>query len=349
MEDDPEACFIQLEDCGHIIEHSAMDTYMGMDDNQQADNSQEVVIKLKECPKCRTPIRKNLRYGTHINKRLAEIEMVKAKINGDQDDLKEHRIALLRQWKESLSTYECIRDKAYLSIGASLKVDSPLTADDLWSLENRMDFHQRIAKLQKFQMEKILLTPSFGLQEDFEEFKRWLNYYHHKLTGQQVFDLQQELQRITLKTELHIRCDEAQRRGQSDKIKSEVAAMKEVLAKIGQFSEQDEARVKGMMKELNQKFPHTGLMISEEERKMIVSAMKLRQGHWYKCPNGHVYVITECGGAMVSRRCPDCDAVIGGASHRLASGNQVASEMDGAQHAAWSEQNNLLNFGEFND
>ena len=63
-----------------------------------------------------------------------------------------------------------------------------------------------------------------------------------------------------------------------------------------------------------------------------------------KCPNGHVYINAECGGAMESRRCPDCDATIGGQSHALASGNQVASEMDGAQHAAWSEGNNLLNF-----
>lgn len=101
------------------------------------------------------------------------------------------------------------------------------------------------------------------------------------------------------------------------------------------------------MKNLDKKVPPSGLMISEEERKMIVSAMMMRKGHWYKCPNGHVYVIGECGGAMESRKCPDCDAVIGGGSHRLASGNQVASEMDGAQHAAWSEHNNLLNFEEF--
>ncbi|XP_074552411.1 NFX1-type zinc finger-containing protein 1 [Halichoeres trimaculatus] len=347
MEDDPEACFIQLEDCGHIIEYSAMDTYMEMDDNQQADNREEVVIKLKECPKCRAPIRKNLRYGSHINKRLAEIEMVKAKINGDQADLKAHREALLKQWKENLPPCDSVRDKGYLNIGALLGRDG-LTANDLWSLEHRMDFHQRIVKLKKFQMEKILFAGSIALLVDIEEFTSWLHGIHQKLTEQQVLDLQRELQRITLKTELYVRYDKAQERGLSDKIKKEVAAMKEVLEKTGQFSEQDEDRVKEMMKELNRKFPLTGLMISEEERKMIVSAMKMRQGHWYKCPNGHVYIITECGGAMESRRCPDCDAVIGGARHTLANGNQVASEMDGAQHAAWSEHNNLLNFGEFN-
>lgn len=111
----------------------------------------------------------------------------------------------------------------------------------------------------------------------------------------------------------------------------------------GQFTEQDQVRVKEAMKEVDDKLPHTGLGITEEEREMIVSAINMRPGHWYKCPNGHIYLITECGGAMESRRCPDCNATIGGASHRLESGNQVASEMDGSQHPAWSETNNLLN------
>ena len=37
-------------------------------------------------------------------------------------------------------------------------------------------------------------------------------------------------------------------------------------------------------------------------------------------------------------------AVIGGANHQLEEGNELAPEMDGASHAAWSEQANLLNY-----
>ncbi|CAJ1050338.1 NFX1-type zinc finger-containing protein 1 isoform X2 [Xyrichtys novacula] len=347
-EDDPEASFIQLEDCGHIIEYTAMDTYMGMDVDQQADDREKVVIKLKECPKCKTPIRKNLRYGSHINSSLAEIEMVKVKINGDQADLTEHRLMLKNQWVVNYPNCKVLDEKACMYIAACLEKDN-LTVNDLSVLENKMDFLQRIAKLMKFQKEILPITESYKLKKRMEEFVSFLNHRQQRFTEQQVFDLQRELRRLTLLTELRIRYSQAQARGQSGKIKSEVVAMKAALKKSGQFTEQDEDRVKKMMKELDTKVPATGLMISEEERKMIVSAMKMRQGHWYKCPNGHVYIITECGGAMESRRCPDCDAVIGGASHRLASGNQVASEMDGAQHAAWSEQNNLLNFGEFNN
>lgn len=47
---------------------------------------------------------------------------------------------------------------------------------------------------------------------------------------------------------------------------------------------------------------------------------------------------------MIESRCPDCNETIGGASHRLRSDNQVAGEMDGATHSAWSEQANMENY-----
>ncbi|OQR83744.1 hypothetical protein ACHHYP_14331 [Achlya hypogyna] len=47
-------------------------------------------------------------------------------------------------------------------------------------------------------------------------------------------------------------------------------------------------------------------------------------GHWYSCPNGHPYVITECGGAMQVAACPECGAAIGGSNHSLLGTNQTA-------------------------
>lgn len=39
---------------------------------------------------------------------------------------------------------------------------------------------------------------------------------------------------------------------------------------------------------------------------VIIKAVGLERGAWNKCPNGHLYVIGECGGAMQHSRCPDC-------------------------------------------
>ncbi|KAG7494034.1 NFX1-type zinc finger-containing protein 1 [Solea senegalensis] len=338
-EDDPEAHFIQLEDCGHIFEYTAMDKFMGMDDNKVA-TEEEVAIKLKECPKCRTPVRKNLRYGAHINHSLAEIELVKMKINGNAKDTEKHREALNQQWEERLATSRSLQQ--YKDISDMLEKPR-LTAKDLWVLEHKMAFLTRVTELIE-KTENMSENQSSMFTMDAEQFVIWLYYHNQHFTEQQVYDLERQLQRLTFLAELNIRCHEAEKRGQGRTMQLEVQTMRKVLQQLGQFTEQDERRVKETMKELNKKLPLPGLGICDEERKMIISAMKVRAGHWYKCPNGHVYLITECGGAMESRQCPDCDATIGGASHRLADGNQVASEMDGALHPAWSEANNLLNF-----
>ena len=44
---------------------------------------------------------------------------------------------------------------------------------------------------------------------------------------------------------------------------------------------------------------------------------------WYKCPNGHLYVVGECGGPMQEGRCPECWLQIGGRNHNPANRNQA--------------------------
>lgn len=58
--------------------------------------------------------------------------------------------------------------------------------------------------------------------------------------------------------------------------------------------------------------------------------------HLYRCPNGHMYVIGECGGAMQRSRCPECGAAIGGAGHNLTAGNAAADQQTMQQlREAW--------------
>ena len=47
-------------------------------------------------------------------------------------------------------------------------------------------------------------------------------------------------------------------------------------------------------------------------------------GHFNRCPNGHLYTIADCGGAVQEGKCPDCGAAIGGSGHRLRSDNRKA-------------------------
>ena len=63
-----------------------------------------------------------------------------------------------------------------------------------------------------------------------------------------------------------------------------------ILYALSAFSEQEEDFVRKTLDEVS-KF-QGGLGVTDEERRMILSAMGLQQGHWYKCPNGHIYCIT---------------------------------------------------------
>ena len=58
------------------------------------------------------------------------------------------------------------------------------------------------------------------------------------------------------------------------------------------------------------------------EISVIVNAMS-EYVTWYKCRNGHLYSIGECGGAMAISYCnhPGCGAIIGGTNHVSAAGN----------------------------
>ena len=67
----------------------------------------------------------------------------------------------------------------------------------------------------------------------------------------------------------------------------------------------------------------------------LQAAGQVRRGAVYACPNGHIYTIGDCGGAMERGTCPECGAVIGGEQHRPVQGNAVRLDVDGAAAPAW--------------
>ena len=77
-EDDDDARFVELADCGHVFEVEMMDQWM--DQAEAGDDGKAVNVQLKRCPKCSTPIRTSLRYGNIVKKILADFEKIKRKI-----------------------------------------------------------------------------------------------------------------------------------------------------------------------------------------------------------------------------------------------------------------------------
>jgi len=88
FEDEPDARFVLLEDCNHCIESNAIDSWMESRFGPNAENSNENnnnSIQLPECPLCKTPIRRNLRYSKYVKIQLALIEEIKRKHCGDEN------------------------------------------------------------------------------------------------------------------------------------------------------------------------------------------------------------------------------------------------------------------------
>ncbi|XP_067856716.1 NFX1-type zinc finger-containing protein 1-like isoform X2 [Heptranchias perlo] len=338
-EDEPNARFVQLEDCCHIFEVTGFDKYMS-----QEQEGKDAVIKLKDCPKCRMPIRRNFRYGTIIKNSLCEIEKVKKVVQGDAEknnQLAKHLESVLKECSV-IAEQLPVQNKTLSTVLQSCA----LSLQGLTVIENKITFLSRLAAL-KSQEARLNSTMKAKFNTKLLECLKWIDKPRGRFTVQELTDLQSEIQRLTFLFDLYVRCNMASGRKLDSLTEHNVACVQRILERTKKFTEEDEKLVKEKMEKLKSVLPETGLAISESERVMIIKAMGLRQGHWFKCPNGHIYVITECGGAMEKSKCPDCDASIGGTNHTLESRNQVASEMDGAQHSAWSDvANNMLNFEE---
>ena len=101
-EDEDDARFIQLVDCGHLLHAESIDTWVN-------EAVKENVVRLPECPKCRTPIRKTLRFNSQINEHLEKVEKVKAKLRGEEDA--RHKDQLIKVIKdEAKEQFSEVRD-----------------------------------------------------------------------------------------------------------------------------------------------------------------------------------------------------------------------------------------------
>ncbi|MEE6513878.1 hypothetical protein FKM82_021710, partial [Ascaphus truei] len=336
FEDEADACYVQLEGCSHIFEVSGLDRYMQISN----DSNEQTSVKLKVCPKCQIPIRKNLRYGTAINRTLEEIERVKERIQGPSDQ----RALTQSRLKNDLEMMVEVRrtfSMDYIRLRESLQ-SSEISLRSLLTLENTMLFYQRLAKLFS-NIQKVDAKEKSPLKNRVLQIMGWLEKSRSGFTEQELSDLQNEVRRFTYLLELLARCKAASGRI-SPGMLGEIELLRAILEGSRRFTQDDEALVKTKLKELEQSLPLDGLQISDEERVMIVKAMGFKMGHWFKCPNNHIYAIADCGGATERSTCPECQESIGGEQHRLEPSNSLASEMDGARHAAWSNMANMMNF-----
>lgn len=352
-EEEPDALFVLLPDCHHIIEVGGLDTWMETGNNEE--NPQEVA--LKTCPKCKTPIKRCLRYGTHIKRYLQDVERIK------QKQLQELQTIDLKT-EFTMVKRAVVSSPSFSSVLEELEVIERQVCEPPHSKE-RKSFRAfpfavkaqltvlsqivKVSDIMRSTSRSQSSTPVYSVEQvkqSLNHLKAFImNDFHSQ---QQISDAELEMRRLSLlaklihfKLQLDIRHTKLSK-DHGDEFDSVLYLLHESGWKREKVSGDTETKYLDLISFLGKEYKVQGL--TDTERFEIVKAIGLPKGHWFKCPNGHFYCIADCGGAMVTAKCPECGSTIGGGNHRLREDNQLAPEMDGAQHAAWSEGANLANF-----
>jgi DNA repair exonuclease SbcCD ATPase subunit len=92
-EDEEDARFVQLADCPHLVHAESLDRYV-------REAVVVGVVRLPECPVCKTPIRKTLRYNSVINSHMKAVEKVKDKLRGEKNE--KHKKGIVDEIKKKL-------------------------------------------------------------------------------------------------------------------------------------------------------------------------------------------------------------------------------------------------------
>ncbi|XP_047991491.1 NFX1-type zinc finger-containing protein 1-like [Leguminivora glycinivorella] len=334
---DDDAKLIQLQDCPHIWDVDTLDTLM---------NSENESIQIKACPLCREPIINTYRYKDLVNKMLKnDINPIKEKVYGTEQLRSKKRVELYKKVKDLGETRKLPRENNYWNTAYNaLQHAVGGKSKDLSVLHLEMyhvyfDILADVGEYYTKYVAENLTELKSEMQDQVKMICEALVANKQKISQQQQVDIGQEMKRMNSIVQLAQILELSKNTTNAEVLAVAKTAKEAVLT----WSLYDEEKSVECLKKLEEAVKLSGIA-SREERAMIVRAIGLKAGHWYKCPNGHFYCIGECGGAMRLSTCPDCGAAIGGQRHALTAGNQHAGEMDGSRFPAWSTAANMANF-----
>lgn len=338
-EDEKDACFIELEDCGHIIEVNGLIRWINSDDSNSDPNNRNS-IQFKNCPKCKTVIRSTKSLNTFIQASLRDIQQVKLKTRGHPKVNKKNQSKLFEKVKNILANesfgIDPLRLKyIYINILNETKFQRfPRPNQKLIELENKLDLveNMKMIWLAFDRRDKTKQNLSTEVIETFDERLQMAASFikHYINCDQQRADISAEISFVELMCDVIVKASHQPFNDTGKKL------LNDAFTLANKYGSAIEDVRNGFKKIVNEACIHSsGLGISMAEKEMVLKAMDLTQGHWFKCPNGHIYAIGDCGGAMEKSKCPECKETIGGVSHRLERSNALATEMDGATVGAW--------------
>ena len=333
-EDEEDARFLVLEDCLHIFEVSGFDQWM---DVQKGGRENTGKIQLPFCPKCKIPIHKNLRYGNIVKQGLIDVEIVKEKI------INEMRANLTKSCHELLNKIE-------ISYPQLNPAQSEIVQDILRCVSVVF-----ICDHRKLYIVFDLLNIFADLYEAPEQ--NWKSCHAHraflsssskikKILDDKKFRPSDRYTMNDLET-LSRRCVLSSLFASIDPIVTDVSdriqfssLRKRFMNSILQNPAQSLSLIHDcelFLANVTSKYRYQPL--SQQERVQIALAVDVNRSGWYRCENGHIYGIGDCGGAVMEAKCNECGARIGGSGHRVQDNNTYAGiDMGGNTVPSWPGQ-----------
>ena len=278
-EDEPNARFVQMEDCKIrcIIEVNAMDRFMTSKPDEKGE------IKMKECPKCKTPIRSTTRYRSIVNKILQDIEDVKEKVLTNKERLRD----LEQKIKEGLIEIQSISLRVSLKKRLFSMID-PKSENALTALLNQVTFAKHISELKDDWTELkgiVYAGEKERANHNLEMFMDWVVQERSIMTEQETNDAQLEIERSRAHLRLLLYQKGAQERNTQlpEKLRQHIAKAEKLLAGVDRYDEKMKRIVEECLEVMKKLVP---IGLTDDERVMVVKAMALPTGHWFKCKNG---------------------------------------------------------------
>ncbi|MCO5562178.1 hypothetical protein L7F22_015804 [Adiantum nelumboides] len=317
--------FVELQDCGHVFEVSGLDTWMHTEQSGSGTNG----ISPKQCPECRTSVTRSLRYGNQVKTKLHQIEIVKKRIL--EFDITNQGIKLLqlRKYDEAVEKFvaaiEGNRENfdAYLGLGTALCL--------------QIRYKEGIHFFQLIVQHSLLKS---AVKEIDDGKASWGNPF-----------LPKKMEQVRILIAKTTVCQPPIYREAEKKLAiSALVQWAKALSNLRKFDAAAKACQIVLKEEPSNKEVEETLKLAKLEKQSqmeVVEAMMKEvggRGHWYQCPNGHYYVVGECGGPMQVSKCPDCKATVGGQNHAPAEGN-THSTIDGSTSSAFSDR---VGLGRFN-
>ncbi|XP_048505861.1 NFX1-type zinc finger-containing protein 1-like isoform X3 [Athalia rosae] len=333
-EDEPDARFVFLEDCSHCIESNGLITWLSQ---VSLGSGNDKAIQVKTCPRCKTPIKKCMRIMNMIKKDLEDVQRVKRKVFGD-------KTLLLQQQEHYFKTIQKMiiggREAGILQEFPQLHILLNILSEKTAPLHKQK---KHILSAQELEALKIILDLLLRIWQTIDSVKSRSVYEYEffenqvamlieaipttgKISPQESNDIEAEFIRLKYLADVCNMDEYCDKDGKE---------YKDLIAKLLSIERFTNERGLEVMEGLKITVRNSRQKITEHEKKMIVRVMGFEQGHWFKCPNGHVYAVADCGGPTIESRCNECGATIGGTSHRLRSNNSLAGEMDGAVRPAY--------------